>query len=249
MTDSVIEENVDFYQEMLNNKKEFLKGDFEIISGIYNLLSPNSPLPFNVKNTSFLCLSQYLQYCKAKVFGDEEIAEKILKIKDSKENIIGIDGEIKGEKPTAAALFHYGEITTRELLFDRENQNSWKETQNHIINLGQLVKNFDPKIWDHYKEKFFKRGLIESMNSNKAALIELYKTKDKIIVLSGNSGKWSVGLDKDDENLLNPEKWENENIAGKILTNYREEYIRKLKKENRMNPIEEEKHKKRMKHW
>ncbi len=58
------------------------------------------PSPFSVKNVKFTCAEQYMMYCKAKLFGDHEIADKIIASTSPKEQkalgraVRGYDDEI-----------------------------------------------------------------------------------------------------------------------------------------------------------
>lgn len=239
-------EPINFYEELLNSKKNFNRNEFHFINSFRQLLSPEFPTSFRVKNTPFFSLSQYFQYCKAKTFADEETAEKLLKMSDGMENWTNLKNEIIGEKPTAINLFCHGEIITRDLLMDAEHSESWVREHKKIKELGQQVKNFNPYIWKYYREKFLKRGMIENMAQNNKILIDLYKTNGKIIVLSDNdSGDWGIKLKNNDDNIIKPNSWNEKNLIGKILTNYREEYSLMLKKENKPDPIQVENSKNR----
>lgn len=242
-------ESVNFYEELLNSKENFNKNDFNFISSFRQLLSPEFPTSFVVKKIPFFSISQYMQYCKAKTFNDEAIAEKLLIMSSGKENWYNLSNEIIGQKPTAINLFCHGEIITRDLLMSSEHSESWQREHKKIKELGRQVKNFNPYIWKYYRQKFYKRGMIENMAQNNKIMVELYKTNGKIIILSEEeNSEWGINLKPNDTININASKeLIGKNIVGKVLTNYREEYNLILKNENKANPIQVENSKKRNK--
>ena len=89
--------------------------------------------------------------------------------------------------------------------------------------LGRQVKGFSPKIWDEKKFKIVVEGNLAKFSQNEKLKQYLLNTKDKILVEASPHDKiWGIGMDENDKDILNPEKWKGQNLLGKALMKVRE---------------------------
>ena len=89
--------------------------------------------------------------------------------------------------------------------------------------LGRQVKGFSPKIWDEKKFKIVVEGNLAKFSQNEKLKQYLLNTKDKILVEASPYDKiWGIGMDENDKDILNPEKWKGQNLLGKALMKVRE---------------------------
>lgn len=91
--------------------------------------------------------------------------------------------------------------------------------------LGRMVKNFDPKIWDENKRHIVSIGNMMKFDNNPNLKEILFVTKPYILVeANGNDNIWGIGKYIDDPTLMNTNEW-GQNLLGKILTEIRDSYI------------------------
>ena len=68
-----------------------------------------------------------------------------------------------------------------------------------------------------------KRAIYQKFTQNKMLRIELFKTDgSKFVEASPFDTYWGAGMNINDPNLTDPEKWPGENILGNLLTDLRE---------------------------
>lgn len=88
--------------------------------------------------------------------------------------------------------------------------------------LGRLVKNFDPKLWDQNKMELVYTGLLEKFIQNPEMKAILLSTHGNLIVEASPIDRiWGVGIDKDNPNIYNKEKWKGDNCLGEVLMSIR----------------------------
>lgn len=87
---------------------------------------------------------------------------------------------------------------------------------------GRKVKNFNDKEWDKVKEQIMFDVVFAKFNSNILLKKELISTNNKIIVEASPFDKiWGVGLDQNNPDILDENKWKGQNLLGKVLMNVR----------------------------
>jgi ribA/ribD-fused uncharacterized protein len=175
----------------------------------YSPFSQWHPALFLVKDTAFTSAEQFMMYCKAKLFKDEEIAQKILEINMT--NMVVkqfIDGH-----------FQEKGVSRKEILKDKELVKEWNKAQKEIKSLGRKVKNYNDEEWCKNRENYVYRGSYEKFTQNPELKELLIKTGDSIMVEASKFDKiWGIGMTKDDPNAMYPEKWKGLNLLGNILT-------------------------------
>ncbi|ARF08699.1 protein of unknown function DUF1768 [Catovirus CTV1] len=99
-----------------------------------------------------------------------------------------------------------------------------------IKKLGRLVKNFDQKLWNQYKNKIVEHGNFLKFSQNKDLEKILLDTKDKILVEASPYDKiWGIGLSEENAKKINPKDYNKygQNLLGQALMNVREQLRKK----------------------
>lgn len=167
------------------------------------------PAIFTYKDITFTSTEQFMMYSKAKLFGDHEVAERILSwntcdlMKDFIDGKIGSEGILKN--PAVIA--------------------KWNEIQKDIKALGREVENYDESIWLSKRVAIVSVGNREKFSQNphlKAVLMDSDGTT--LVEASPYDKIWGIGMNAANKNATNPEKWNGLNLLGKILTELRERF-------------------------
>ena len=88
--------------------------------------------------------------------------------------------------------------------------------------LGREVKSFDGKKWDSVKFEVVVRGNMAKFSQNRELLSFLLGTGDATLVEASPEDKiWGVGLKEEARDILDPDKWQGENLLGKALMEVR----------------------------
>lgn len=202
------------------------------------------PSKFVVKDKQFISGEQFMMYCKAKLFKDEKIAEQILELSNSYNNLTSSDGGIIDSMPNNIATeFALGHISKSDILNDKDKKYEWDLIQKEIKKLGRQVKNYDENTWNQHKRSYVAKGNYEKFNQNPELKQALLNTGNTIIVEANPFDKvWACALKEYDPNATSPSKWKGQNLLGKILTNLREKLILDMKndlnnqKRNKIKP-------------
>lgn len=89
--------------------------------------------------------------------------------------------------------------------------------------LGQLVCNFNEKIWDQHKKKIVFKGNYAKFSQNIELKQYLLSTKGKVLAEASPYDKiWGIGLSIDDEMRFNMAKWRGKNLLGEVLMQARD---------------------------
>ena len=191
----------------------------------------HSPSPFSqwhpsifvVKNKQFISGEQFMMYCKAKLFKDEEIAEQLLELSNSYNNLRNGDSGIVDSMPNNIATeFALGYISKSDILNDKDKKYEWDLIQKEIKKLGRKVKKYDENTWNQHKRSYVAKGNYEKFTQNPELKQAILNTVNTIMVEANPFDKLST---KYDPNATSPSKWKGQNILGKILTNLREKLI------------------------
>ncbi|MEO9969384.1 MAG: NADAR family protein [Hyphomonadaceae bacterium] len=89
--------------------------------------------------------------------------------------------------------------------------------------LGRKIENFDAKIWNANKFSIVVEGNLHKFQQNDALLTFLLATERKVLVeASPVDTIWGIGLARDHEDALSPEKWRGPNLLGYALMTVRD---------------------------
>lgn len=142
---------------------------------------------FEVKGVRFNCVEQFMMYCKAKLFGDELTAGKIM----------------SAARP-------------------REQKA-----------LGRSVKNYDDEAWCERRGRIVARGCYAKFSQNPALRDALLATDGTVLVEASPYDRiWGVGLAEHDPRVLDPRKWQGQNLLGIALMEVREKLVSELAARN-----------------
>ena len=171
----------------------------------FNLTSPFSnfhPAKFVYKNVTFISNEQFMMYCKAKQFKDEETASKILSVNN-------------WELPSK---FLRGEITREEIIQDQEQCEFWKRIMMNVKRMGREVINYNDEIWNEKRYNIVKYGAKEKFEQNEDLKNILLNTgKTLMCEAASHDGIWGCGLSEYQAKKTDPKNWPGLNLLGKAL--------------------------------
>ena len=150
------------------------------------------PSIFEVKGVRFTSAEQFMMFCKAKLFKDEEIAQQILALNEEVEHLTSGTGEIIDSRYTILAKFNHGQISKEKILETPSLKKEWGAYQKKIKDLGRKVKNYDEKIWVEHREKYVFRGNYEKFTQNLDIQEVLLNTGKTILVEASPYDKLST---------------------------------------------------------
>lgn len=170
-------------------------------TGPHGFLSNFYPAIFQDEDEeTFVSSEQYFMWRKAKIFDDEEIADKII-----------------------------DEATLEDFTSISKDAKEWKNKMSKVKKLGRSVKGFDPVIWDNEREDAMLEGLRLKFNQNDELKDLLLSTGSKRLAEASPTDRiWGIGLTK--AKAEEGEKWQGENLLGKLLETVREELHEKPKR-------------------
>ena len=132
---------------------------------------------FNADNFTYKCAEQYMMAQKAKLFGDEEIFQRILEAK----------------------------------------------TPKTMKDLGRMVKDFDPNVWNQHKFNIVVAGNLAKFSQNEDLKEFLLSTGNKVLVeASPYDNVWGIQLKATDPRATDPAQWQGENLLGFALMQVRD---------------------------
>lgn len=92
--------------------------------------------------------------------------------------------------------------------------------------LGRFILNFNQKIWDKNKEKIVFEGNLLKFYQHKDLKEKLIATFPKILVEASPFDLiWGVGLEAEDDLILDEKNWKGQNLLGKVLMKVRDEIM------------------------
>ncbi len=184
----------------------------------FNLTSPFSnfhPSKFTYKEYTFISNEQFMMFSKAKTFGDELTASKIIALNEQ-----GL-----------AKKFLTNELNKNDILNDTQTCSEWNKLMMSIKKLGREVKNYDENIWNTKRVKIVLFGAREKFNQNEDLKNLLLATGDTTMVEASKYDKiWGIGLSEEDAKKTSPNNWQGLNLLGKILTQLKFEFQNNLTK-------------------
>lgn len=173
-----------------------------------NIMSQWHPSLFTYKGKTFISCEQFMMYSKAMLFSDETAAFKILDINQSNPTI---------------RKFISGELSTDDIIRNKELLQKWNEGQQYIKQEGRKVLNFNESVWDSKKISIVAVANREKFYQNEYLLKLLQSTGDSILVEASPYDKiWGAGIKKEDPRITDPNQWLGQNLLGKTLMQVRE---------------------------
>lgn len=177
----------------------------------FHLTSPFSnfhPAKFEYKDLTFISNEQFMMYSKAKNFGDEVSAEKIISINND----------------PLAQKFINGELSREEITQDKELSIQWQNLMMKAKKLGRGVQNYDEEVWNRRRSKIVLFGARLKFTQNEDLKQILLSTGDTSMVEASRFDPiWSCGLTEYDAKRTPPEKWPGLNLLGKVLDELKSE--------------------------
>jgi ribA/ribD-fused uncharacterized protein len=93
-----------------------------------------------------------------------------------------------------------------------------------IKNLGRKVKNYDEQIWARVRFEVVVKSNYAKFSQNDNLKKILLETKDAILVEASPYDRiWGIGLEIDNPDVNNPDKWRGQNLLGKALIEVRKQ--------------------------
>lgn len=88
---------------------------------------------------------------------------------------------------------------------------------------GRQVRNYDDKIWSEVRIDVVFEGIMAKFKQNENLKEQLLSTGDlHLVEASPYDQIWGIGMDEDDPDATNPEKWDGLNLLGEVLMVVRE---------------------------
>jgi len=93
---------------------------------------------------------------------------------------------------------------------------------------GREVRNFRDSVWNSNCVRIVKAANTAKFSQNPELLEFLLGTEGKILVEASPYDKiWGIGMEKNDPNAKNPQRWRGKNLLGFALTEVRDELLMK----------------------
>ena len=90
--------------------------------------------------------------------------------------------------------------------------------------LGRQVTPWDESKWVANREEIVTQGNVEKFTQDPALKAFLLSTGDTMLVEAAPCDKiWGIGLEKEDEKILDERNWKGTNLLGKCLMQVREQ--------------------------
>jgi len=182
----------------------------------FHLTSPFSnfhPAKFEYKDLTFISNEQFMMYSKAKTFGDEATAKKIIEI---------------NSEPLAQKFIN-GELGREDITKDRDLSAKWQTLMMKAKKLGRGVQNYDESVWNQRRSKIVLFGARLKFIQNLDLKQILVNTGDTYMVEASRFDPiWSCGLTEYDAKRTPPEQWPGLNLLGKVLDEVKSEFKNEL---------------------
>lgn len=160
--------------EILTPNKE--KEEFTFFWRSTSTFSQWHPSIFEYKGIQFTSCEQFMMFSKAKLFGDEEIAQEIL---DKNNNPLIQD-------------FLNGHVNTYDIIDDYKTLKIWDDVQKSIKDLGKKVKGFNEDIWVSKRESIVSVASREKYKQNPDMKSKLMQTTGTTLTEASKYDKLST---------------------------------------------------------
>lgn len=206
----------------LENKQSLIKESEEKFTFFWKSTSPFSqwhPAIFEYKGIKFTSCEQFMLYSKAKLFGDEEIANKILS---------------KNDNPLIQDFLN-NQVNRYDIIDDYKTLRIWDTIQKEIKDLGKEVKNFNEEVWVSKRESIIAVANREKYKQNPDLKYKLMQTTGTTLVESSKFDRlYGIGLEETDPKAQDRKTWNGLNILGRILTDTRVRFENENKPSNKI---------------
>lgn len=186
-----------------------------------SIFSQWHPAKFVYKDITFSSAEQFMMYSKAKMFGAEDVAQKIMDY---------------NEIPLIKKFLN-GELTDTDICNDSSMLREWDKYQKAIKDHGREVKDYVDAVWKEKRVSVVAVASREKYNQNPSYKAELLKCAGtKMVEASPYDKIWGIGLSKEQALKMPEDKWPGENLLGNVLTNLCNKYITEPASKNRIKP-------------
>ena len=173
------------------------------------------PAKFEYKGVTFSSAGQFLSYSKAKLFGDERTAQKVMDFND-KELIQN---------------FLNGVLTSQQITTDKIKTKLWDKYHQEMKEMANEVVGYNDSIWQIKLPSILGVAIREKYNQNAALQENLISCKNKLMVFATPTDTiLGVGLNKDEVLKTAQSDWPGENLLGNTLTLFKNNYLLKQSK-------------------
>lgn len=164
------------------------------------------PAIFVYKELTFTSAEQFMMYSKAKLFGDEVQATKIMDFNNS----------------DIVQDFLRAKVNSSEIMNSKKLREEWSEIQKRIKRCGKDVKNYVEDVWVEKRVPIVTVGTREKFKQNAHLTKNILETVGTTLVeASPLDPVWGIGLDKANALKTPKDQWPGTDLLGKILTKYR----------------------------
>lgn len=186
-----------------------------------SIFSQWHPSKFIYKDITFSSAEQFMMYSKAKMFGADDIAQKIIDY---------------NEKPLIKKFLN-GELSDTDICNDKGMLREWDAYQKAIKDHGREVKNYVEAVWVEKRVPVVSVASREKYNQNPAYKAELMKCSGTQMVEASPYDKiWGIGLDQYKAEKIPADKWPGLNLLGNVLTDLCNSYQPELANKSKMKP-------------
>lgn len=107
---------------------------------------------------------------------------------------------------------YFKDTKTAEKILKTKNPRKQKE-------LGRQVSNYEDKIWSDIRQNIMTEILKHKFNSGKLKYLKEKYKEYKFVEASPYDKIWGVGLDENDDKILDENNWLGQNLLGKCIAN------------------------------
>lgn len=184
-----------------------------------SIFSQWHPAKFIYKDITFSSAEQFMMYSKAKMFGADDVAQKIMDY---------------NEIPLIKKFLN-GELTDKDICNDSVMLREWDKFQKAIKDHGREVKDYVDAVWKEKRVPVVAVASREKYNQNPAYKAELLKCSGtKMVEASPYDKIWGIGLSKEQALKMPEDQWPGENLLGHVLTDLCDRYIIELKNKTKL---------------
>ena len=170
------------------------------------------PAKFEYKGITFSSAGQFLSYSKAKLFGDEQTAQKVMNFNDKE----------------LVQDFLTGSLTSQQIMTDKLKTKLWDNYHQEMKEIVNDVVSYNDSIWQIKLPSILGVAIREKYNQNQSLQENLLSCKRKLMVFATPTDKvLGVGLNKDEVLRTAETEWPGENLLGKTLTLFKNNYLLK----------------------
>lgn len=203
---------------VLEKRKEiFASKQYITFAKLGSTFSLYHPAKFEYKGITFSSAGQFVLYSKAKLFGDELTAQKVMNMNDNE----------------MVEKFLTGHLAAQTITTNKAKTMLWEKYVNSMKDSAEQVISYNDSIWKSTLPSVVGVSVREKFTQNEDLKESLIACKRKLMVFATPTDKLlGVGLNKE-EVLKTPEAdWPGQNLLGKTLTTFRDQHLLKNNKKN-----------------